>query len=207
MAIGDAFRLLLSVPVEASYWSQRWIDGAEFLRAITDRLRQQRAVRQIELDSGWWEDRDVTITNRAWFRLNVRALVEDHGGGQCLHRVAVRARVTAAAALPLLVAAGAALALRYSGLSWAASTMVAGTVTLAVAVASVLRTSAVLLKALAAVAEASGMTPISSPHDARRRGSAAAPAPVSAPGLALTTRALTDDPGAARVLVGRSVAS
>ena len=103
------------LPVETSFWSQRWIDVADFLRSTANRLRQQRAVRQIELDSGWWEDRDLTITNRTWFRLDVRALVEDHGGGQCLHRVAVRSRLTAAAALPLLVAAAAAVALRYAG--------------------------------------------------------------------------------------------
>ena len=82
--------------------------------------------RQIELDSGWWEDRDLTIANRTWFRLDVRALVEDHGGGKCLHRVAVRSRLTAAAALPLLVAVAAAGALRYAGVSWVASTTIVG---------------------------------------------------------------------------------
>ncbi len=165
------------MPVETSYWSQQWIDVADFLRSTANRLRQQRAVRQIELDSGWWQDRDLTITNRTWFRLNVRALVEDHGGGNCLHRVAVRSRLTAAAALPLLVAAAAAFALRYAGLSWVASTAIVGTLTVAVAVTSVLATCDVVLKALAAVAEASGMTAIPSSHQrriARRQGGARA---------------------------------
>jgi GT2 family glycosyltransferase len=200
--IGDALRLLLSLPVETSYWSQRWIDVADFLRSTADRLRQQRAVRQIELDSGWWQDRDLTVTNRTWFRLDVRALVEDHGGGHCLHRVALRSRLTAAAALPLLVAAAAAFALRYAGLSWMASTTIVGTLAFAVAVTSVLATCGVVLKAVAAVAEASGMTAIPSPHRAEWRRRRAAHAPLQPAGLALTDRALTDDPDTSRVMVG-----
>ena len=200
METGDALRLLLCLPVENSYWSQRWVDVADFLRSTADRLRQQRAVRQIELDSGWWQDRDLTITNRTWFRLDVRALVEDHGGGHCLHRVAVRVRVTAAVALPLLVAAAAAFALRYAGVSWVASTTIVATLTLALAVAGVLTTCGVVLKALAAVAEASGMTAIPSPHRAEGRGRRTAP--VQPAGLLLTNRALSDDADASRAMVG-----
>ena len=202
MQTGDALRLLLCLPVETSYWSQQWVDVADFLRSTANRLRQQRAVRQIELDSGWWQDRDLTITNRTWFRLDVRALVEDHGGGQCLHRVAVRGRPTAAAALPLLVAAAAAFALRYAGVSWTASTTIVVTLTLAIAVTSVLATCGVVLKALSAVAEAFGMTAIASPHRAEWRRRRAAHAPLQPAGLALTNRALTDEPDASRVMVG-----
>ena len=99
-------------------------------------------MRQIELDSGWWEDRDLTITNRTWFRLDVRALVEDHGGGHCLHRVAVRSRLTdgrgAAAARRGRRGGRAPLRRACRGL---ASTTIVATLTLAVAVASVLATS------------------------------------------------------------------
>ena len=86
---------------------------------LANRLRQQRAVRQIEIDSGWWEDRDLTVINRTWFRLDVRALVEEHGGGKCLYRLAVRSRLTAAVALPLLVAVGHGWLLCVTpGVSW-----------------------------------------------------------------------------------------
>jgi GT2 family glycosyltransferase len=200
--IGHALRLLLSLPVEMSYWSQRWVDVADFLGSTAHRLRQQRAVRLIEVDSGWWEDRDLTITNYAWFRLNVRALVEDHGGGNCLHRVAVWSRLTAAAVPPLFVAAGAVVALRSAGLSWMASTTIIGTLTLAVAVASLISTCAVVLKALGAVAESCGMTAIRVPHRAEWHGRRAAHAPVQPAGLALTSRALTDEPDSSRVMVG-----
>jgi O-antigen biosynthesis protein len=203
MPIGDALRALLSLPVETLYWSPRWLDVADFLQAFADRLRQQRAVRQLELDSGWWEDRDLTIATGAWFRVNVRALIEDHGGGQCLHRVAVRSRVTSAAALPLLVAAAAAAVLRYAGLSWATSTAIVGVLALAAGVRTVLRTFEVVLEALATVAETSGMTPLAAGHDTRGRSRRAAHEPAARPELALTTTGtLTEDPSASRVMVG-----
>jgi GT2 family glycosyltransferase len=200
--IGHALRLFLSLPVETSYWSQRWVDVADFLGSAAHRLRQQRAVRLIELDSGWWENRDLTIINYTWFRLNVRALVEDHGGGHCLHRVAVWSRPTAAAAPYLVAAAGAVLALRYTGLSWVASTTIVGTLTLAGAVASILATCGVVLKTLGAVAESCGMTAIPSPRGAEWRGRRATHVPVQPAGLALTSRALTDEPDNSRAMIG-----
>lgn len=203
--IGGVFRLLLLLPVETSYWGERWVELADVMRRTADRLRQQRAVRQLELDSGWWEDRDLTITTRPWFRLHLRALVEDHGGGHCLHRLAVCCRPTAAAALPLLAATGMAAALRYAGLSWMASSGIAGALALAVAVASVLAASDMVLKALDAVAAAAGMTPIPPKHAVPWRARRSAPAPVQPAGLALTTRALAEDAAAAgRPLVGDS---
>jgi hypothetical protein len=178
------------------------VDVADLLGSTAHRLRQQRAVRLIELDSGWWQDRDVTVTNYTWFRLDVRALVEDHGGGQCLHRVAVWSRPTAAAALPLFVAAGVVLALRYAGLSWVAGAAIVGTLMLAVAVTTTLATCGVILKALGAVARSFGMTAIPSPHRAEWRGRRPAQAPVQPAGLGLTSRALTDEPDRSRVMVG-----
>jgi GT2 family glycosyltransferase len=199
--IGHALRLLLSFPVERSYWSQRWIDVAHFLESTAHRLRQQRAVRLIELDSGWWQDRDLTITNYTWFRLNVRALVEDHGGGNCLHRVAISARPTAAAAASLFVAAGVGFALHYAGLSPVASATIVATLTLAVAVTNVLATCTVVLNALGAVARSRGMTSIPSTHRVEWRERKAADAPVRSAGRPLTSRALTNEPDRPRVMV------
>jgi hypothetical protein len=87
-------------------------------------------------------------------------------------------------------------------LSWMASTTIVGTITLAGAVTSVLATCGVVVKALAAVAEASGMTAIPSPHRAEWRGRKATHAPVPPAGLALTNRALNDEPDASRIMVG-----
>ena len=164
-------------------------------------------MRHIELDSGWWEDRDLTIARRTWFRLHVRALVEDHGGGNCLHRLAVRSRLTTGVALPLLVTFGGAAAFRYAGLSWMASATVVGALTLVVALASVFATSKLVLNALATVPADSGMTPIPSGHRVRARGSSAGAVPVQPAGLTLTTSSVTDDPRASRALGKGSVAS
>jgi hypothetical protein len=188
------------LPVERSYWSQRWIDVADLLRSTANRLRQQRAVRQIETDSGWWEDRDLTITNRTWFRVDVRAMIEEHGGGSCLYRLAVRPRLTAAVALPLLAALGTTAVLKYSGMSWSASAAIVGVLTLTVALACVLRTSVLVLKALSAMAADVGLTSIPR-HQLRSDGNGAEATPLQPAGLTLTTRTLTEDSGASSALV------
>jgi GT2 family glycosyltransferase len=196
----DALRHCLLQPVERSYWSQRWIDVADLLRSTANRLRQQRAVRQIEIDSGWWEDRDLTITNRTWFRVDVRAMIEEHGGGSCLYRLAVRPRLTAAVALPLLAALGTTAVLKYSGMSWSASAAIVGVLTLTVALACVLRTSVLVLKALSAMAADVGLTSIPR-HQLRSDGNGAEATPLQPAGLTLTTRTLTEDSGASSALV------
>jgi hypothetical protein len=198
----DAFCLCLSLPVERLYWSQRWVDVADLLRSMADRLRQQRAVRQIELDSGWWEDRDLTIVHRSWFRLDVRGLVEDHGGGNCLHRLAIRSRLTTAAALPLLLAFGIAATLHYAGVAWSVAVPLVAVMALVIAISSVLSTSRVVLRAVEAVAVGSGMSPL--PIHQADTAAAATPAatPAEPAGFALTTRAITEETGASRALVG-----
>ena len=196
----DALRHCCLRPVETSYWSERWIDVADLLRSTANRLRRQRAVRQIEIDTGWWEDRDLTVTNRTWFRLDVRAMLEEHGAS-CLCRVAVRPRLTTAVALPLLAALGTTTVLRYSGMSWLTSAALVGALTLTVAVASVLHTSVVILQALSAIAADAGMTRIPR-HQLRADAGGAAPAPLQPAGLTLTTRTLTEDSGASSALVG-----
>ena len=57
------------------------------LTEITDWLRRSRAVRTIEIDEGWSDDRDVSIPVGRWAWLDVRGLAEDHGGGKTLVRL------------------------------------------------------------------------------------------------------------------------
>ena len=111
--LADAVRLCLHRQVERTFWSERWIEARSVLWALADRVRRQRIVRNVEMDSGWWEDRDVTIVDQAWFRLDVRALVEEHESGKCLCRLAMRSRFTAT---PLL-----ALASGIAVVGWASS--------------------------------------------------------------------------------------
>ena len=134
----------------------------------------------------------------------MRALVEDHGGGQCLHRVAIWSRPTAAAAPLVFVAAGADLALHYAGLSWLVSAAIVGVLMLGVATASLLATGGVVLNALGAVADSLGMTVVPSPDRAERGGQGTADAPVQPAGLALISREMTDVPNNSRVMVGDS---
>ena len=61
---------------------------------LTDWLRRSRAVRTIEIDEGWSDDRDVSVLVGRWAWLDVRALVEEHGGGKALLRVSTHLRPT-----------------------------------------------------------------------------------------------------------------
>jgi hypothetical protein len=105
--LADGVRLCLRGQVERTFWSERWLEARSVLWAMADRLRQQRIVKNVELDSGWWEDRDATMVDQAWFRLDIRTLVEEHAAGRCLCRVAMRSRVTVTPLLAL--ASGLAL--------------------------------------------------------------------------------------------------
>ncbi len=119
----EAWRALLLVTgnvAEDRYWSETWTSAERVLTRITDWLRRSRAVRTIEIDEGWSDDRDVSVFVGRWAWLDVRALVEDHGGGRSLLRVSTHLRPTtlgivAAVAIgaALLVSASAGLALRW----------------------------------------------------------------------------------------------
>jgi hypothetical protein len=114
--LADAVRLSLHREVERTFWSERWIEARHVLSALADRVRCQGIVRNVETDSGWWEDRDMTIVDQAWFRLDVRALVEEHESGKCLCRLAMRPRITAAPLLALAAGVGLAAVLHRAGL-------------------------------------------------------------------------------------------
>lgn len=195
-----AVRLCLGRSIERSYWSQQWVDVADSLRSAADVLRQQRAVRHIELDSGWWEDRDLTAVDRSWFRVDARALLEDHGGGNCLHRFAIRCRPTASALFPLLLSGAAAAALRYAGFSWPAAIASVAAMTVCLALLRVMGTARVVLDAIARAASDSGMVPITQapqPRVAR----VARPADRK-PREAVPAHLLADETGASGALVG-----
>jgi len=98
----DAARLMLGRKLARVFWSQVWIDERTPLVAIADRLRRERGIRHIELDSGWWEDRDVMIIDRALFRFDMRVLVEDHGDAGCLYRFSVQSRLSGTVVAGLL---------------------------------------------------------------------------------------------------------
>jgi GT2 family glycosyltransferase len=188
--IVEALRLCLGLPVEKAYWSERWLDVGEVVRSAADRLRRQRAVRQIELDSGWWEDRDLTVVDRAWFRLDVRTLVEDHGGGRCLHRFAIASRVTGNAALPVAIALAAVFGLRYAGMSLQVASAIVAAVSVIVAVTSVRSASGLVLDAVESVAVGLGMTPVTATSRTAAANATAASVSAELAGFELTSRAM-----------------
>jgi glycosyltransferase involved in cell wall biosynthesis len=166
--IGRAVQLLFGREVEKAFWSERWIDMRALFSSIADRLRLQRAARQIELDSGWWEDRDLTVLDRPWFRLDVRALVEEHGQERCLCRIRMRAQATAIL-VPLMAAFAAVLIVDAAGLvAWPIAAAVAIVLAMAIALKDIVSTSRAVWHAVEQVTKSAGMTPIRS-KDARKQ--------------------------------------
>jgi hypothetical protein len=84
---GEAWRALLLISgsvTEDRFWSERWTSADRVLADLTDWLRRSRAVRSIEIDEGWSDDRDVSVFVGRWAWLDVRALVEDTAGQSLL---------------------------------------------------------------------------------------------------------------------------
>jgi hypothetical protein len=97
---------------KAAYWSERWINRPDLLTRLVGALRAAGVGPSIEVDDGWQPARDVSVSAGRWAWLDLRTLVEDHGSGKVLVRLASRVRLTpiglAAAAFWLLVLVGSA---------------------------------------------------------------------------------------------------
>jgi GT2 family glycosyltransferase/DNA-binding beta-propeller fold protein YncE len=94
---GEAFRALMLITgniTEDRFWSETWTSADRVLAALTDWLRQSPAVRSIDVDEGWADDRDVSVFVGRWAWLDVRALVEEHGSSRALVRVSTHLRPT-----------------------------------------------------------------------------------------------------------------
>jgi O-antigen biosynthesis protein len=89
-----AVLFLTGTVTEDRFWSEQWTSADRVLQQLTDWLRRSHAVRTIEIDEGWSNDRDVSIPVGRWAWLDVRALVEEHGAGKALLRVSTHLRPT-----------------------------------------------------------------------------------------------------------------
>src|SRR3989441_9080721 len=169
-SLNEAWRALLLISgtvTEDRFWSETWTSTDRVLASLTDWLRRSRAVRSIEIDEGWSDDRDVSVFVGRWAWLDVRALVEEHGGGKSLLRVSTHLRPTAfgvVAALglgiALLVGAVFGVALR-----WPLVGTIAATVTVALASVAAWRTAqaaAIVRRGIEKVTLGSGMAVIPS---------------------------------------------
>jgi hypothetical protein len=150
--IADAVRLLLFQDVCKTFWSESRVDVGAVLSAIADRLGHDAAVRHVDVDDGWWEDHDLTIAIRGGIRLDVQALMEDHGGGRSLCRLRIRPRLAAA---PIPAMCGALALTLFPGAPpavWWLGALVVGA-----AFGDVVLTSIALATALAEGAARAGM--------------------------------------------------
>ena len=164
-SLAEAWRALLLLTgtvTEDRFWSETWTSADRVLQQLTDWLRRSRAVRSIEIDQGWSDDRDVSIPVGRWGWLDVRALVEEHGGGKSLLRISTHLRPTILGVvsalglgLALFLAAATGLALRQP----LAGALAAGLTLVIIAVAS-LRTAqnaALMRRGIQKVALGQGM--------------------------------------------------
>ena len=78
---------------EDRFWSETWTSADRVLTQLADTLRRSRAVRTIEIDEGWSDDRDLSIPVGRWAWLDARVLAEDHGGKAML-RISTHLRPT-----------------------------------------------------------------------------------------------------------------
>jgi GT2 family glycosyltransferase len=164
-SFGEAGRALLLVSgsvTEDRFWSEAWTSADRVLSKFADWLRRSRAVRTIEIDEGWSDDRDVSVFVGRWAWLDVRALVEEHGGGKSLVRISTHLRPTTfgvvsalGLGLVLLVGAATGMVLRWP----LAGTLVAAfTLVLILVVAwRTAQTTAIVRRGIAHVTVGTGM--------------------------------------------------
>ena len=161
-------RLLTGASVQERYWSERWVSVDSLLGKMTDWLRLSRAVDMIEVDDGWRANRDFSVAIDRWVWLDLRAVVEEHGGGRCLLRVATRARPTrlggAVAGLGVLGIGTAGVLAGWSAASFFGLALFGAA--LPASTWRVLRTASVVREALAKVTAEGGLTPM--PRDRSR---------------------------------------
>lgn len=165
-ALKEAWRALLLISgsvTEDRYWSESWTSADRVLAKITEWLRRSRAVRTIEIDEGWSDDRDVSVFVGRWAWLDIRALVEDHGAGRGLLRVSTHLRPTTFGVVAAVVVGGAVFLSAVFGiaLTWRAAGAGAAILTVLVAVLAAWRTAqatAIVRRGIDQVALSQGMT-------------------------------------------------
>ena len=85
-------RLLIGGAPQERFWSETWISSDALLTELTGLLRASRPARAVQVDDGFHADRDLSVSVGKWGWLDVRSLIEEHGGARCLLRVGLRLR-------------------------------------------------------------------------------------------------------------------
>ncbi|MEQ1871691.1 MAG: glycosyltransferase [Vicinamibacterales bacterium] len=169
-SLSEAWRALLLLcgsVKEDRYWSERWTSTDRVLTQLTDWLNRSRVAHTVEIDEGWYGDRDVSVLAGRWAWLDVRALVEEHASGRTLLRISTHLRPTSFGVVSAAALAAALTAAAITGvaLRWPPAGVVAGIVSVAlVALAAwrVAQTTALVQRGLHAVSTEDGMMQLKS---------------------------------------------
>jgi GT2 family glycosyltransferase/DNA-binding beta-propeller fold protein YncE len=164
-SLAEAWRALVLISgnvTEDRFWSETWTSADRVLSQLTDWLRRSRAVRTIEIDEGWSDDRDVSAFVGRWAWLDVRALVEEHSAGKSLVRISMHLRPTSFGIVSALLLGAALLVGAAFGV--ALSYPLVGTAVAALTVLLILygawrtaQTTAIVRRGIARVTLGSGM--------------------------------------------------
>ncbi len=181
-SLAEAWRALLLISgnvTEDRFWSESWTAADRVLTQLTEWLRRSRAVRSIEIDEGWSDDRDVSVFVGRWAWLDVRAMVEEHGGGRSLVRISTHLRPTTFGIVAALGIGGVLLvgAIFGAALTWRLAGTIVSALTVLLIVTVLWRTAqatAIVRRGIARVTLGAGM--VAMPASAAR-------APLIAPSL------------------------
>jgi hypothetical protein len=91
--------------IESRFWAERWIGAESLLTRMTGRLRSSPLTRTLELGDGWLTGRDIRVPVWPFAWLDLRVLVENHGAGRSLIRIAQRVQPAALSIAAVLVMA------------------------------------------------------------------------------------------------------
>ena len=155
-----AARLLLGRGDEQRFWSESNVSAAALLERVTRRLKSTSLSHRVEVDAGWWTERDISVPVGPLARVDLRVLVEDHGAGRSLVRAATTIRLSA---IGILGAAGAVLAgLIGAGRPGIALEVLAAAVALLLAwrLGGALRAGRVVHGTVAEIARSLGLAPL-----------------------------------------------
>ena len=95
---GDVARTLYLLgrgTLESRFWAEKWIGAEALLTLMTDRLRHSPPTRTLQVEDDWPTARDISVAIGPFGWLDLLVLIENHGAGRSLVRVAYRLRPAA----------------------------------------------------------------------------------------------------------------
>ena len=127
--VARAAYLMARGTIELRFWTERAIGAETLLTRMVERLRESPLTRALEIEDCWLTARDIRVAAGPFGWLDLLVLVEHHGAGRSLARIAHRWHSSTLSITALLVAiVGTALSVRGAFLPWTAAAAVIGIV-------------------------------------------------------------------------------